>query len=358
MSPTAAAELRCRRGGRPGSLEDDRRLDARVRPGRHRRRASGRTHPLCGGRRRAGIPIWGEVELAWRIDRCGRLRPPRQWLVVTGHQRQDHHHRRCSQSILRRCRVRRAWPAATSACRCSTRWSPRCAAASMYLAVELSSASSCTGRRRCGRRRCGAQHRRGSSRLARRRWRPTRGQGEGADRDVAVAGLDDPVAAELLDRFARGRRTVGFTARRTGDAGELGVSTAMSGRPRRSARSALLAAVDDVDVRPGPHGVTDALAAAALARAVGCRPDAVARRTATSPVGRHRSAPVGRRRRGALHRRLEGDQSARRAARCWRTIAWCGSPAACSRAPSSTTWCEVGTAAVPVWCSSDVDARR
>lgn len=32
----------------------------------------------------AGVPIWGDVELAWRLDRAGRFGPPRQWLVVTG----------------------------------------------------------------------------------------------------------------------------------------------------------------------------------------------------------------------------------------------------------------------------------
>ena len=28
--------------------------------------------------------MWGEVELAWWVDRCGATGPPRTWLVVTG----------------------------------------------------------------------------------------------------------------------------------------------------------------------------------------------------------------------------------------------------------------------------------
>jgi len=32
----------------------------------------------------ARVPIWGDVELAWRLDGSGRYGPPRRWLVVTG----------------------------------------------------------------------------------------------------------------------------------------------------------------------------------------------------------------------------------------------------------------------------------
>src|SRR5699024_9131730 len=33
---------------------------------------------------RAGVPVWGDVELAWRCDRAGVYGPPRTWLAVTG----------------------------------------------------------------------------------------------------------------------------------------------------------------------------------------------------------------------------------------------------------------------------------
>ncbi|GAA1893015.1 UDP-N-acetylmuramoyl-L-alanine--D-glutamate ligase [Williamsia serinedens] len=34
--------------------------------------------------RASGVPVWGEVELAWHVDVSGLLGPPRTWIVVTG----------------------------------------------------------------------------------------------------------------------------------------------------------------------------------------------------------------------------------------------------------------------------------
>ncbi|MBE7163098.1 MAG: UDP-N-acetylmuramoyl-L-alanine--D-glutamate ligase, partial [Williamsia herbipolensis] len=34
--------------------------------------------------RASGVPVWGEVELAWHVDVSGLLGPPRTWVVVTG----------------------------------------------------------------------------------------------------------------------------------------------------------------------------------------------------------------------------------------------------------------------------------
>ncbi len=42
------------------------------------------TAPVLAAAAAAGVPIWGDVELAWRLDRSGRFGPPRKWLVVTG----------------------------------------------------------------------------------------------------------------------------------------------------------------------------------------------------------------------------------------------------------------------------------
>ncbi|MFW0792885.1 UDP-N-acetylmuramoyl-L-alanine--D-glutamate ligase [Gordonia sp. CPCC 205515] len=42
------------------------------------------THPLMAAAAAAGVPVWGEVELAWQVDRSGQLGAPRTWLVVTG----------------------------------------------------------------------------------------------------------------------------------------------------------------------------------------------------------------------------------------------------------------------------------
>jgi UDP-N-acetylmuramoylalanine--D-glutamate ligase len=42
------------------------------------------TAPVLSAATDAGVPIWGDVELAWRLDNSGRYGPPRRWLVVTG----------------------------------------------------------------------------------------------------------------------------------------------------------------------------------------------------------------------------------------------------------------------------------
>ena len=42
------------------------------------------TAPMLAAARTAGVPVWGDIELAWRLDRSGRYGPPKQWLVVTG----------------------------------------------------------------------------------------------------------------------------------------------------------------------------------------------------------------------------------------------------------------------------------
>ncbi|MBY0443202.1 MAG: UDP-N-acetylmuramoyl-L-alanine--D-glutamate ligase, partial [Mycobacteriaceae bacterium] len=40
--------------------------------------------PLLAAAAAVGVPIWGDVELAWRLDACGYYGPPRRWLTVTG----------------------------------------------------------------------------------------------------------------------------------------------------------------------------------------------------------------------------------------------------------------------------------
>ena len=42
------------------------------------------TSPVLTAAAAAGVPVWGDVELAWRLDQSGRYGPPRRWLVVTG----------------------------------------------------------------------------------------------------------------------------------------------------------------------------------------------------------------------------------------------------------------------------------
>jgi UDP-N-acetylmuramoylalanine--D-glutamate ligase len=109
------------------------------------------------------------------------------------------------------------------------------------------------------------------------------------DGRVAIVGLDDPVAAGLLDVAAAPVR-VGF---RLGEpaAGELGV---------RAGKLVDRAFADDLELAEtasipvaGPVGVLDALAAAALARTEDVPPGAIAEALASFRVGAHRAEVVG-----------------------------------------------------------------
>jgi UDP-N-acetylmuramoylalanine--D-glutamate ligase len=109
------------------------------------------------------------------------------------------------------------------------------------------------------------------------------------DGRVAVVGLDDPVAAGLLASAAAPVR-VGF---RLGEpaAGELGVRDGML-VDNAFGEQLVLAETASIPVA-GPVGVLDALAAAALARAVDVPPEAIASALAGFQVGRHRAEVVG-----------------------------------------------------------------
>jgi len=109
------------------------------------------------------------------------------------------------------------------------------------------------------------------------------------DGRVAVAGLDDPIAAGLLDTAAAPVR-VGFRLGRP-SAGELGVEDGML-IDNAFGVGVALAATESIPVA-GPVGVLDALGAAALARAVDVPAEAVADALASFRVGRHRAEVVG-----------------------------------------------------------------
>jgi UDP-N-acetylmuramoylalanine--D-glutamate ligase len=109
---------------------------------------------------------------------------------------------------------------------------------------------------------------------------------------VAVAGVDDAPAAALLAASPAARR-VGVTLGEPGP-GQLGivdgmlVDRAFPASPDGTDRGIVLARA--ADVRPGgPPGLTDALAAAALARAAGVAPEHVAAGLAGFRPGRHRA---------------------------------------------------------------------
>lgn len=223
------------------------------------------THPLASRAVDAGIPVWGEVELAWQVDRAGLLGEPRTWLVVTGTNGKT-----TTTSML--TEIMTAAGAVAEACGNiglpildAMRATPRVE----VLCVELSSFQL--------------------------HWAPSiepsagvvlniaedhldwHGSFEGyvAAKNIAlhgavgVVGLDDPVAASLP---VTGRR-VGFTLGEPAP-GELGIvgrsPGAMIADRAFGAGADAVRIVEADGIHPvGPSGLADALAATALARAAG-----------------------------------------------------------------------------------------
>lgn len=238
--------------------------------------------PLVAAAAAAGVPIWGDVELAWRLDAAGHYGPPRRWLAVTGTNGKT-----TTTSMLHAMLV----AGGQRSLLCGNIGSPVLDVLTEpadLLAVELSSfqlhwAPSL-------RPDAGAVLNIAEDHLD---WHATMAAYTAAkarvlDGRVAVVGLDDRRAAALLDTAAAPVR-VGF---RLGEpaAGELGVRDGQL-VDRAFADDLALLPADSIPV-PGPVGVLDALAAAALARSVGVPAHAIAAAIASFRVGRHRAELV------------------------------------------------------------------
>jgi UDP-N-acetylmuramoylalanine--D-glutamate ligase len=241
------------------------------------------TAPVLAAAAAAGVPIWGDVELAWRLDQSGHYGPPRRWLVVTGTNGKT-----TTTSMLHAMLV----AAGRQALLCGNIGDPVLDVLDQpaeLMAVELSSfqlhwAPSL-------RPEAGVVLNVAEDHLD---WHGSmaayaRDKARVLDGRIAVVGLDDPIAAGLLSSAAAAVR-VGF---RLGEPapGELGVR---DGVLVDNAFGEQLALADAASIPvAGPVGVLNALAAAALARAVDVPPAAIADALAGFRVGRHRAEVVG-----------------------------------------------------------------
>ncbi|OBG38273.1 UDP-N-acetylmuramoyl-L-alanine--D-glutamate ligase [Mycobacterium sp. E3198] len=238
--------------------------------------------PLLAAAAAAGVPIWGDVELAWRLDAAGHYGPPHRWLAVTGTNGKT-----TTTSMLHAMLT----AGGESSVLCGNIGDPVLdvlEAPADLLAVELSSfqlhwAPSL-------RPEAGVVLNIAEDHLD---WHATMADYTAAKARVlggrvAVVGLDDARAAALLATAAAPVRA-GF---RLGEpaAGELGVRDGQL-IDRAFADDLALLATESIPV-PGPVGVLDALAAAALARSVGVPPEAIASAVRTFRVGRHRAEVV------------------------------------------------------------------
>lgn len=248
------------------------------------------TSPVLTAAAAAGVEVWGDVELAWRLDQSGRYGPPRRWLVVTGTNGKT-----TTTSMLQAILT----AAGRRSLLCGNIGDPVLDVLdqpSELLAVELSSFQlfwSSSLRPEAGVVLNVAEDHldwHGSlDHYAQAKARALAGR-------VAVAGLDSPLATALL-ADAPAEVKAGFRLGEPGP-GELGVRDGMlvdrafaPGSGTSGDGGVELVAADSIAVA-GPVGVLNALAAAALARAVGVGPEVIAEALSAFRVGRHRAEVV------------------------------------------------------------------
>ncbi|RZT16146.1 UDP-N-acetylmuramoylalanine--D-glutamate ligase [Mycobacterium sp. BK558] len=240
------------------------------------------TAPIPVAAAAAGVPVWGDVELAWRLDRAGHHGPPKTWLVVTGTNGKT-----TTTSML----FAMLCAAGRRAALCGNIGEPVLTVLDQpvdVLAVELSSfqlhwAPSV-------RPDAGAVLNVAEDHLD---WHGSlqayaHDKARALTGRVAVGGLDDAIATRLLGESDAPTKA-GFRLGEPGP-GELGV---VDGRlvDNAFAPAQVLADTAVIPVA-GPVGVLDALGAAALARAVDVPARAIAEALSTFSVGRHRAEVV------------------------------------------------------------------
>ena len=248
--------------------------------------------PLLVSAAEAGVPVWGDVELAWRADQEGCFGAPRTWLAVTGTNGKT-----TTTAMLADMLV--SGGLAASACGNIGVPVPEVLLAEPrvdYLASELSSfqlhwAPTCKPH-------VGVVLNIAEDHLD---WHGslaayTSAKAQVLTGDVAVVGADDAAAASLLGDAPAPTR-VSVTVGEPGS-GQLGivdgalVDRAFADEADGPARDGV-AFFEASRVRPaGPAGQTDALAAAAMARAVGVSHRDIAAALDSFEVAAHRAAEV------------------------------------------------------------------
>ncbi|MPZ64681.1 MAG: UDP-N-acetylmuramoyl-L-alanine--D-glutamate ligase [Pseudonocardiaceae bacterium] len=243
--------------------------------------------PLLLAARRAGIDVVGDVELAWWLD---QVRPdgPADWLVVTGTNGKTTTVGML-ESMLR--------TAGLDAMACGNVGLPvldAVRAGHSVLAVELSSFqlhwSSSLAPRAAAVLNVSADHLDWHGSMT--AYAAAKGTVYAAGTGTAVINADDEWSVRLAESGAA-HRSVEFTLGPP-EPGMLGVARDSLVDRAFGPDSAGVVLAPIVDVAPpGPHNVSNALAAAALARSVGVPAMAVDAGLRSFTPGGHRSIPVG-----------------------------------------------------------------
>ena len=240
--------------------------------------------PLLRAAADSGVAVWGDIELAWRADRAELFGPARTWLAVTGTNGKTTTTSMLEAICLEAGMAARACGNIGLPVTDVLLAEPRVE----VLAAELSSfqlhwAPSC-------RPEVGVVLNVAEDHLD---WHGSMESYAAAKARVltgrvAVAGADDEVAARLLAGSPAGTRIpVRLAAPAPGGFGVVdGVLTA-----RTDDDEVPLLPADEVRP-PGPAGVLDALAAAAVAMSVGARPEHVGTALQGFTVGAHRAEYV------------------------------------------------------------------
>lgn len=237
------------------------------------------TSPLLAAAKAAGIPVIGEVELAWQL----RPGSPATWLAVTGTNGKTSTVRMLASMLCaagaRACAAGNVGTPLLDAVLAEPPWE--------VLAVELSSFQLHWSH--SPRPLAAAVLNVAPDHLDWHGSVDTYAADKGrifAPGTLAVHNADDPVSTALA---AGSEHRVSFTLE-SPTAGQLGVAQGML-RDRAFADDVELAAVEDV-APAAPHNVANALAAAALARAYGVAPDAVREGLREFQPDAHRIASV------------------------------------------------------------------
>jgi UDP-N-acetylmuramoylalanine--D-glutamate ligase len=244
-----------------------------------------RESPLFAAATAAGVPVWGEPELAWRLRKPGAA----TWLVVTGTDGKT------TATLMLESILRAAGYRTAAAGNIGTALVDVANGPYDVLAVELGSFqlhwSRSVAPAAAAILNVAPDHLDwwgGSF----EDYAAAKGLAFAHDETCAIGNADDPVSTRLLAR-APGRR-VAFTLNsprphQFGVVEDVLVDRAFVDDADNEALE--IATLADVTV-PGPHNVANALAAAALARAYGVPPDAVAQGLRTFTPAPHRIAEV------------------------------------------------------------------
>ncbi|MCA1822724.1 MAG: UDP-N-acetylmuramoyl-L-alanine--D-glutamate ligase [Frankia sp.] len=241
-------------------------------------------HPLLTAAARAGIPVWGEVELAARFTRAET-----RWLAVTGTNGKTTTTEMLA-AMLQTAGLRSAAAGNIGA--------PAVAAVTSdpppeWLAVELSSFqlhwSPSIRPRASVVINVAPDHLDWHGGLAAYAAAKARVFSTLDADGVAVVNVDDAAAVALADAVPSGTRTVAVTLGEP-RAGQLGVEGGAL-VDRAFATAERICAVDELGA-PAPHNLTNALCAAALARVADVPTSAIARALRDYRTGAHRLALV------------------------------------------------------------------